>query len=92
MITIKRSVFIISIAASLFIGSLTTGLMTNAADKGNSDKKYDYTNYTNSGFGAAIKGEDGEIKYKEDLKKLLDEGWRIHTSREGGTYLLERSR
>lgn len=65
--------------------------MTNdAAAQGKGIKKYDYTTI-DSNIVKAVKGENGNIEYSDELKKLLDQGWRI-ISILPGLIVLEKER
>jgi hypothetical protein len=88
MINLRRSTLIAMIVVSIFIGGLLSiGVLTAAGKTGT---KYDYTRI---GRAHSINGENGDIKYSDTLKKLLDDGWRIHIWAEAaGDIILEKER
>jgi len=80
------AILIVAMALSSF-GSLALNQVFAAKISADSIKKYDYT----KSLLGDINGKNGKIEYEDDLKKLLDDGWRIMIA-DGGWLILEKER
>lgn len=79
------AILFIAIALTSF-GSLAFNHVFAAKTSADSMKKYDYTKVSLS----LLEGKNGNIEYDDDLKKLLDDGWRIISAE--GWLILEKER